>query len=93
MFIQWKWQIDSRQNIEDSRQNQDRQNAWRTIDGVLWQCTGGSDQDHTQETQMPKVKTVLWGGLPNSWETKRSKRQRREGNIYPFEWRVPKNCT
>ena len=24
----------------------DRQSAWRTIDGGLWHCTRGSDQDH-----------------------------------------------
>ena len=30
------------------------------------------------------------GGLTNSCEKKRSKRQRRKGKIYPFECRVPK---
>ena len=34
---------------------------------------------------------VLWGGLTNSWEKKRSERQRRTGKIHPFERRVPKN--
>ena len=34
---------------------------------------------------------VVWGGLTNSWEKKRSKKQRRKGNVYPFEWRVLKN--
>ena len=38
-----------------------------------------------------KVKMVVWGGLTNSCENKRSERQRRKGKIYPFEWRVPKN--
>ena len=33
----------------------------------------------------------VWGGLTNSWEKKRSEKQRREGNIYLFEFRVPKN--
>ena len=27
----------------------------------------------------------------NSYEKKRSERQRRKGKIYPFEYRVPKN--
>ena len=31
------------------------------------------------------------GGLTNSCEKKRSKKQRRKGKIYPFECRVPKN--
>ena len=32
---------------------------------------------------------VVWGGVTNSWEKKRSERQRRKGEIYPFECRVP----
>ena len=31
------------------------------------------------------------GGLPNSCEKKRNKKQRRKGKIYPFECRVSKN--
>ena len=31
------------------------------------------------------------GGLTNSYEKKRCKRQRRKGKIYPSECRVPKN--
>ena len=38
-----------------------------------------------------KCKKVVWGGLTNSYEKKRSKGQRRKGKIYPFEYRVPKN--
>ena len=34
---------------------------------------------------------TVWGGLTNSCEKKRSKKQRRKGKIYPFECRVPKN--
>ena len=30
-------------------------------------------------------------GLTNSFEKKRSERQKRKGKIYPFECRVPKN--
>ena len=28
---------------------------------------------------------VVWGGLINSWEKKRSKRQRKKGKVYPFK--------
>ena len=34
---------------------------------------------------------AVWGGLTNSCEKKRSKKQRRKGKIYPFECRVLKN--
>ena len=34
---------------------------------------------------------VVEEGLTNSYEKKRSKRQRRKGKIYPPECRVPKN--
>ena len=68
-----------------------KQSAWRTMDRGSWHCTGGSDQDHAQEKEMHKGKMVVWGGLTDSWEKKRSKRQRRKGKIYPFECRVPKN--
>ena len=61
------------------------------MDGGLWHYTGGSDQDHPQEKEMQKGKMVVWGGLTNSWEKKRSKKQRRKGKILPFECRVPKN--
>ena len=39
----------------------------------------------------PRRRMVVWGGLPNSWEKKRSQRQRRKGKIYPSECRVSKN--
>ena len=38
-----------------------------------------------------KSKMVVWGGLTNSCEKKRSEKQRRKGKIYLFECRVPKN--
>ena len=38
-----------------------------------------------------KCKMVVWGGLTNSYEKKRSEMQRRKGKIYSFECRVPKN--
>ena len=38
-----------------------------------------------------KGKMVVWGGLTNSWEKKKHKRQRRKGKINPCECTVPKN--
>ena len=38
-----------------------------------------------------KSKMAVSGGLTNSCEKKRSKKQRGKGKIYPFEYRVPKN--
>ena len=35
---------------------------------------------------------AVWGGLTNSCEKKRSERQRRNGKIYPFEYRVLKTA-
>ena len=46
------------------------------MDRGLWQCTGSSDQDHPQEKE---GKMVVWGSVTNSWEKKRSKRQREKG--------------
>ena len=34
---------------------------------------------------------AVWGGLTNCCEQKRSKKQRRKGEIYPSECTVPKN--
>ena len=64
-----------------------RQSAWRTMDRGLWHYTGDRDQDHPQKKEMQKGKMAVWGGLTNSWEKKRSKKQRRKGKIYPFECR------
>ena len=61
-------------------------------------------RDFVQETgiktipKKKKCKKAKWlseevGGLTNSCEKKRSKKQRRQGKIYPFECRVPKNNT
>ena len=46
---------------------------------------------HPQEKEMQKGKMVVWGGLTNSCEKKRSEKQRRKGKIFLFECRVPKN--
>ena len=43
------------------------------------------DQDHSQQKEIQKGKMVVWGGLTNSWEKKRSKRQSRKGKIYRSE--------
>ena len=40
---------------------------------------------------MQKSKMAVWGGLINSCKKKGSKKQRRKGRIYPFEFRVTKN--
>ena len=67
------------------------QRAWWTTDGGLWLCTRDRDQDHLHGKEMQKGKMVIWGGLTNSCEKKRSEKQRRKGKIFPFECRVPKN--
>ena len=59
--------------------------------GSLGHRTGVRDQDHPQKKEMQKRKMAVLGGLTNSYEKKRSKRQRRKGKMYPFECRVPKN--
>ena len=38
------------------------------MEGGLWHCIGGSDQDNPQEKEMQNSKVVVWGGLTNSWE-------------------------
>ena len=45
----------------------------------------------TSKKEMQKGKMVVWGGLANSWEKKRSERQKRKGKINLFESNVPKN--
>ena len=46
------------------------------MDGGLWHCTVGRDQDHPQEKEMQKGKMVVWAGFTNSWEKKRNEKQR-----------------
>ena len=41
--------------------------------GVSLHCTGGSDQNHSQEKEMQEGKMVGWGGLKNSWERREKK--------------------
>ena len=46
----------------------------------------------TKKKMCKMAKIVVLGGLTNSCEKKkRSKKERRKGKIYPFEYRVPKN--
>ena len=35
----------------------------KTMDGGLWHCTGGRDQDHPQEKEMQKGKMFVWVDL------------------------------
>ena len=42
------------------------------MNGGSWRYTGDRDQDHPQEKEMQKDKMVVWGGLINSYEKKRS---------------------
>ena len=44
----------------------------RERDEGLWHCTASNDQDPPQEKEMQKSKIVVWGGLTNSCEKKRS---------------------
>ena len=43
--------------------------------------TGDRDQDHPHGKEMQKSKMAVWGGLTNSCEKKRGKKQRRKGRI------------
>ena len=61
------------------------------MDGSSWHCTGDRDQDHPHGKEMQKSEMAVGGGLTNSCEKKRSKKQRGKGKIFPFECRVPKN--
>ena len=42
---------------------------------------GDRDQDHPHGKEMQKSKMAVWGGLTNSCEKKRGKKQRRKGKI------------
>ena len=55
------------------------------MDGGSWHCMGDRNQDYPQEKEMQKSKMAVWGGLTNSCEKKRSKKQRRKGKICSFD--------
>ena len=61
------------------------------MDRGSWHCTGDRDQDHPHGKEMQKSKMAVCGGLTNSCEKKRSKKQRRKGKIKASECKVPKN--
>ena len=60
---------------------------WNEVHDIVQE----TDQDHLHGKEIQKSKMAVWGGLTNSCEKKGSQKQRRKGNIYPFECRVPKN--
>ena len=49
--------------------------------GGWWHCIGDRDQDHPNGKEMQKSKMSVWGGLTNSYEKKKSEKQRRKGKI------------
>ena len=51
------------------------------MDGGSWHCTGDRDQDYPQEKEIRKSKMAVLGGLTNSFEKKRSEKQREIGKI------------
>ena len=52
---------------------------------VAWKESYGQPREHIKKQRHD------WGGLTNTCEKKRSKKQRRKGKIFPFECRVSKN--
>ena len=58
------------------------------MDRGLGHCTGDRDEDHPHGKEMQKGK-MAEEALQIA--VKRSKKQRRKGKIFPFEYRVPKN--
>ena len=61
---------------------------WTEVHDIVQET--GSKIIHKKK-KMQKSKMAVWRGLTNSWEKKRSEKQRRKGKIYPHECRVPKN--
>ena len=61
---------------------------WEKVHSIVQEVV---KKKHPQEKEMQKGKMVVWGGLINSWEKKRSERKRRKEKIYPSECRIPKN--
>ena len=55
--------------------------TWRTVDEGSQHCIGSRDKNNPKEAEMKKDKMVVWGGLTNSCEKKRSEKQRRKGDI------------
>ena len=62
------------------------------MDGGLWHCTGGSDQDHPQEKEMQKAKRLSEEALQIAENRKEAKgKGEKERYTHLFERRVPKN--
>ena len=60
------------------------------MDGGSRHCTGDRDQDHPQEKKCKKAKWLSEEALQIAEKRKETK-AKREGKIYPSEYRVPKN--
>ena len=59
------------------------------MNGGLWHCTGGSDQDHLQEKHKQNCKMAVWGGLTNSWEKREVKgKEEKERYIVYVIWKI-----
>ena len=61
---------------------------WTEVHGIVLE-TG--IKTIRKKKKCKKSQMAVWRGLTNSCEKKRTKNQRRNGKIYPFECRVPKN--
>ena len=46
--------------------------------GGSWHCIGGSDQNHIQEKDMQKGKTVVWEGFKNRKEEELKAKEKRK---------------
>ena len=51
------------------------------MNGGLWHCTGGSDQDHPQGKEMQKGKMVVWWGFTNNGEKGKLKAKEKRKDI------------
>ena len=76
--------------VIDLENRSDRQSAWRTMDKYLQHCIGGGDLNLPPKKEIQKGKMVVWGGLTNSREKKKSERHRKKGKIHPSECKIPK---
>ena len=54
------------------------------MDGGSSHCTGDRDQDHPHGKEIQKSKMVVWGGLTNSCEKKRSEKAKEKRKDIPI---------
>ena len=73
LLLPWTWGISS-QLLQQSTATA----PWTWGGSSSWHCTGDRDQDHPHGKGMEKSKMAAWGRLTNSWEKKRSEKQRRK---------------